>query len=439
MIPLLVLAFGFGLSMDYEVFLLSRIVELHEQGRPTTSGRRWGCSAPAASSPPPRCSSSSSSAASSRASCSSIKETGVALAFAVAVDATLVRMLLVPATMTLLGRWNWWAPAPLRRLHERTGSPRRACRQMADTVRVLSNVRRPARRPRVATRSCARGRPVVPGAGRSRSPGRWRSSAPRPPDGRRSWPASARRGGSDRRCARTWTDGRGSRPSRRSPTVSVARPRARPGPRRRAARHFEVGPTADDWEWLWTTTAPPPGTPTSYPWRPRRGRPTRSQRLLAVANPRPSATRDEHGVRALGRRARRGGRLVACAAHTEHVPGVPHLASVAAHPRGPGSGPRPAVTGTPDPPGPAGRRTRRARSACTPDNDVARRHLPRLGYAPSTPGPAAGCCLTPLSARPPRHLCASPRAAPEFGPRIRAPSAGRTRSQALGVGAVVDA
>ena len=50
-----------------------------------------------------------------------IKQTGVALAVAVAVDATLVRMLLVPATMTLLGEWNWWAPGPLRRLHARFG------------------------------------------------------------------------------------------------------------------------------------------------------------------------------------------------------------------------------------------------------------------------------------------------------------------------------
>ena len=50
-----------------------------------------------------------------------IKEMGLALVAAVAIDATLVRMLLVPATMTLLGRWNWWAPAPLRRLHDRFG------------------------------------------------------------------------------------------------------------------------------------------------------------------------------------------------------------------------------------------------------------------------------------------------------------------------------
>ena len=46
---------------------------------------------------------------------------GLALAIAVAVDATLVRGLLVPATMTLLGKANWWAPAPLRRIYERFG------------------------------------------------------------------------------------------------------------------------------------------------------------------------------------------------------------------------------------------------------------------------------------------------------------------------------
>ena len=50
-----------------------------------------------------------------------IKQVGLALAVIVALDATLVRMLLVPATMTLLGRWNWWAPQPMRRLYERYG------------------------------------------------------------------------------------------------------------------------------------------------------------------------------------------------------------------------------------------------------------------------------------------------------------------------------
>ena len=50
-----------------------------------------------------------------------VAQAGVTLAIIVAVDATIVRMLLVPATMTLLGHWNWWAPKPLRRLYEKFG------------------------------------------------------------------------------------------------------------------------------------------------------------------------------------------------------------------------------------------------------------------------------------------------------------------------------
>jgi len=50
-----------------------------------------------------------------------MKQLGLGLALAVVVDATVVRSLLVPATMKLMGRWNWWAPAPLRRLHARFG------------------------------------------------------------------------------------------------------------------------------------------------------------------------------------------------------------------------------------------------------------------------------------------------------------------------------
>ncbi|HEX4622560.1 MAG TPA: MMPL family transporter, partial [Myxococcaceae bacterium] len=50
-----------------------------------------------------------------------IKAIGVGLAIAVAIDATIVRSLVVPAVMRLLGNVNWWAPAPLRRLHARVG------------------------------------------------------------------------------------------------------------------------------------------------------------------------------------------------------------------------------------------------------------------------------------------------------------------------------
>jgi RND superfamily putative drug exporter len=52
---------------------------------------------------------------------SPIQQVGLGLAVAVAVDATLVRMVLVPSLMTLMGRWNWWAPRPLRWLHGRVG------------------------------------------------------------------------------------------------------------------------------------------------------------------------------------------------------------------------------------------------------------------------------------------------------------------------------
>jgi RND superfamily putative drug exporter len=118
-VPVLVGAIAFGLSVDYEVFLLSRVRErwlagagprgsvaegLQRTGRIVTAaalaigvvfaGFVFGGFTP-------------------------IKAVGLGLVVAVALDATIVRMLLVPATMTLLGRRNWWLPRPLRRLHNR--------------------------------------------------------------------------------------------------------------------------------------------------------------------------------------------------------------------------------------------------------------------------------------------------------------------------------
>jgi RND superfamily putative drug exporter len=113
------LAFGFGLAMDYEVFLLSRIKELYDAGLGNDEAVRLGLQ---------RSGRIITSAALIiivvfagfvAGDLLVIKEVGVALAVTVLVDATLVRMLLVPATMTLLGEWNWWAPAALRRVHER--------------------------------------------------------------------------------------------------------------------------------------------------------------------------------------------------------------------------------------------------------------------------------------------------------------------------------
>jgi hypothetical protein len=76
-----------------------------------------------------------------------VKETGLALAASVVVDASLVRMLLVPATMTLLGEWNWWAPPAMRRWHERfgirEGGPTAIAEPEAPEPSPLSNGRPP--------------------------------------------------------------------------------------------------------------------------------------------------------------------------------------------------------------------------------------------------------------------------------------------------------
>jgi len=125
-VPVLVFAFAFGLSMDYEVFLLARIKELYDAGHRNDEAVRLGLQ---------RSGRVITSAALlivivfagfAAGRMLGIKEMGFALATAIVVDATLVRCLLVPATMTLLGDANWWAPAPLRRLHARFGLRERA-------------------------------------------------------------------------------------------------------------------------------------------------------------------------------------------------------------------------------------------------------------------------------------------------------------------------
>ncbi|MQS11752.1 MMPL family transporter [Streptomyces kaniharaensis] len=120
-LPVLVFAFAFGLSMDYEVFLLARIKELHSRGYSSSRAVELGVQ---------RSGRIITSAALlmvivfagfALGDMLMVKQMGIALAVAVAVDATLVRCLLVPAAMSLFGEFNWWAPAPLRRLHRRFG------------------------------------------------------------------------------------------------------------------------------------------------------------------------------------------------------------------------------------------------------------------------------------------------------------------------------
>ncbi|WP_244671699.1 MMPL family transporter, partial [Actinomyces succiniciruminis] len=110
---------GFGLAMDYEVFLLGRIKEYWDAGADNDTAVAKGLQ---------RSGRIVTFAALIMVvvflgfvsgELLIVKEVGLALAIVVALDATVVRMLLVPATMTLLGRWNWWAPTPLQRLHDR--------------------------------------------------------------------------------------------------------------------------------------------------------------------------------------------------------------------------------------------------------------------------------------------------------------------------------
>ncbi|GHF44178.1 MMPL family transporter [Streptomyces griseosporeus] len=119
--PPLIVAIAFGLAMDYELFILARMREARQltgDDREAVadglrrSGRVVTCAALLLA---------VVFAAFMTGGFSPILQIGLGLTLAVLIDATVVRMLLVPATMTLLGRYAWWAPAPLRRLHDRFG------------------------------------------------------------------------------------------------------------------------------------------------------------------------------------------------------------------------------------------------------------------------------------------------------------------------------
>ncbi|WOC11375.1 MMPL family transporter [Gordonia sp. MP11Mi] len=123
--PVLMFCIAFGLSMDYEVFLLGRIREewlasdksdaandeavavgLARTGRVVTAAALLMAIV---------------FAGIAASEVSFMRMFGVGLTLAVLMDATVIRMFLVPAFMRLLGTWNWWAPAPLRKLHDRIG------------------------------------------------------------------------------------------------------------------------------------------------------------------------------------------------------------------------------------------------------------------------------------------------------------------------------
>jgi uncharacterized membrane protein YdfJ with MMPL/SSD domain len=119
--PILLFAVAFGLSTDYAVFLLSRIKEARDNGASDAEAVAIGLERTGRIVTAAALLFAVAMFAFATSQIIFIKENGVGTALAVLIDASIIRALLVPALMELLGKWNWWAPAPLRRLHERWG------------------------------------------------------------------------------------------------------------------------------------------------------------------------------------------------------------------------------------------------------------------------------------------------------------------------------
>jgi RND superfamily putative drug exporter len=119
--PILIFAIAFGLASDYTVFLLTRIKEARDAGHPNKEAVAIGLERTGRIITQAALLFCVAIGAFATSSIVFIKEVGVGIAAAVIIDATIIRALLVPALMALLGERNWWAPGPLRRLHQRIG------------------------------------------------------------------------------------------------------------------------------------------------------------------------------------------------------------------------------------------------------------------------------------------------------------------------------
>jgi uncharacterized membrane protein YdfJ with MMPL/SSD domain len=139
-LPLFLFAVLFGLSMDYHVFILSRIKELVDRGVPTGEAVERGIRSTASTVTSAAVVMIAVFAIFASLSTLDMKQLGVGLAVAVLIDATVIRGLLLPASMKLLGRWNWYLPRWLGwlprlrvapELHEPTGTPPSAVPRLA--------------------------------------------------------------------------------------------------------------------------------------------------------------------------------------------------------------------------------------------------------------------------------------------------------------------
>jgi uncharacterized membrane protein YdfJ with MMPL/SSD domain len=119
--PILLFALAFGLSTDYAVFLLSRIKEARDNGASDSESVAIGLERTGRIVTAAALMFAVAIGAFATSQIIFVKQNGIGTALAVLIDASIIRALLVPSLMELLGKWNWWAPAPLRRLHERWG------------------------------------------------------------------------------------------------------------------------------------------------------------------------------------------------------------------------------------------------------------------------------------------------------------------------------
>jgi RND superfamily putative drug exporter len=119
--PILLFAVAFGLSTDYAVFLLSRIKEARDNGASDSEAVAIGLERTGRIVTAAALLFSIAIGAFATSQIIFLKENGIGTALAVLIDASIIRALLVPSLMELLGKWNWWAPRPLRRLHARIG------------------------------------------------------------------------------------------------------------------------------------------------------------------------------------------------------------------------------------------------------------------------------------------------------------------------------
>jgi putative drug exporter of the RND superfamily len=133
--PIFLFAVGFGLATDYGVFLLSRIKEARDRGASNSESVAIGLERTGRIVTAAALLFAVALGAFATSQIVFLKELGLGAALAVLIDASIIRALLVPSLMELLGSANWWAPRPLRRLHDRVGLRESGQRTIAPSYR----------------------------------------------------------------------------------------------------------------------------------------------------------------------------------------------------------------------------------------------------------------------------------------------------------------